>query len=296
MARFSSDEARVYWKDHARIRAPLDLDRDPDALNNVCCTDAPSWLNAHYAISQEKVFRYLLGLVPATAGCRALDIGCGAGRWCRALAARGCCVTGIDLQRDLIKQNQVRLPDMAFHLCPIQEFTTAEPFDLVTAVTVLAHIPSEEQPMVAERIRGLLNESGFCVLLENLRDNGPHVWSNSIEGWRNMFEHAGLSLVATARYDYNPALRMAGVLRRAGSTGVRVGRGATIDVAPDQYMVRAFRRDPVFLAARRFETLVLRAATLIDGPVENCLLRRNAPLPSRHCGFLFRARPKRMHR
>ena len=161
MGRFSSDQAKAYWEHHAALRAPTALERDPDALDNVCCPGAPRWLNTYFARSQEQVFEHLLDLF-SPGGHRALDIGCGAGRWCRRLAARGFSVTGIDLQPELIAENQGRHPDMSFYLCPIQEFTSAERYDLVSCVTVLAHIPAEEQPAVAQRIRSLINPGAIA--------------------------------------------------------------------------------------------------------------------------------------
>src|SRR5580704_9170375 len=97
-ARFDSSQAQEYWRVHYGRRAPVDLEADADGLNNVCHPGRPLWLNRYYARFQEVVFRKLLAAAVAdpppggtTSGGppRALDVGCGAGRWCRLLASEG---------------------------------------------------------------------------------------------------------------------------------------------------------------------------------------------------------------
>ena len=51
----------------------------------------------------------LLGL---KVGERVLDVACGAGRYCRALAARGLKVTGVDLSNDLLEEARARSPNL----------------------------------------------------------------------------------------------------------------------------------------------------------------------------------------
>ena len=51
-------------------------------------------------------------LLRVRAGQRVLDVGCGAGRYCRALAARGVRMTGVDLSRELIEVARERSPSL----------------------------------------------------------------------------------------------------------------------------------------------------------------------------------------
>src|SRR6185295_8147764 len=66
-----------------------------DPLGAVCYPAAPPWFNRFYARFHLRTVERMLGDLPL-AGKRALDVGCGSGRWCRWLATRGARVTGID--------------------------------------------------------------------------------------------------------------------------------------------------------------------------------------------------------
>jgi SAM-dependent methyltransferase len=54
----------------------------------------------------------LVRLLGVRAGQRVLDAGCGAGRYCRALAARGLRMTGVDLSEPLLAEARERSPSL----------------------------------------------------------------------------------------------------------------------------------------------------------------------------------------
>jgi hypothetical protein len=153
----------------------------------------------------------------------------------------------------------------------------------VTSVTVLQHIPHEEQPQVVRKLRTLLRDGGHALLLENVADDAPHVFSRSVDGWRRLFESSRFSIVAERPYDYSPSLRLLGALTR------RL-RGARSEAAtPETYLVPAADGPP----RRRLASAVLRAAqrgaVAVDRVIEPRLVARAAPLPSVHHGYLLRA-------
>jgi SAM-dependent methyltransferase len=317
--RFSWEEMRRYWEAHAD-RAEIDLDHEPDGLDNVCHTGAPPWLNQYKAAIQRIVYERLLDKVPPPPiGACALDIGCGAGRWCRVLDDRGYLVTGIDLQSSLIEEDRVRNPGIEFRRASIQEFTAPEPFDLVSSVTVLQHIPPDEQPRAVGKLAEMLRSGGHAVILENIHDQGVHVFANSIEGWVERFRRAGFELIQLQRYDYSPGLRIDEQRRRRASRR-RSGGLQQAPLTPETYrskdkslkrpkqkrplprpvvavgriapsrqrdLERAYRR-----VAKRgrvmSKTLPRRVAVSVDRAIEPYLVRANLPLPTHHCGLLFR--------
>jgi SAM-dependent methyltransferase len=73
------------------------------------------WLRLHPHRDDAEAARHapgivrLLGLRP---GQRVLDVACGAGRYCRALAARGLSVTGVDLSADLLEEARAKSPNL----------------------------------------------------------------------------------------------------------------------------------------------------------------------------------------
>jgi SAM-dependent methyltransferase len=299
--RFTWEEMRRYWQIHS-ARSHVSLADDPDGLDNVIHTGAPRWLNEYKAATQKRVYDALLAAVPARPGARALDVGCGAGRWLRRLRAAGFAPTGIDLQPDLIAAVRERHPDFEAHVSAIQDFT-AEPFELVSSVTVVQHIPAAEQPRAIAQIAALTQPGGRVLVLENTHDHGIHVWAHDIPGWLRLFEAEGFRLVALRRYDYSPALRAA---RRIGLRRRPAPVTPAKRVTPESYRMKAAkppkqRRPPRGVRARvRWELAragkarnrlrkvgLRRAAVLIDSRLEPVLVKLQPPLPTHHCGFLF---------
>jgi SAM-dependent methyltransferase len=296
-ARFDSTQAQEYWRVHYGRRAPVDLETDADGLNNVCHPGRPMWLNQYYARFQEVVFRKLLaGAAPALpapgAARRALDVGCGAGRWCRLLASEGYEVTGVDLQEGLLAQNRERMPTVRFVSGSMQDFASESGFDLVTTVTVLQHNPPADQDGMIANMRRLLRPGGSALVLENVSDQDVHVFANTIDGWTERFARAGFRRVEIRRYDFSPLLRVdrflaLGARRLARRGGLARGEGARAPMdpgAPVRTAPGGLRM--VFGAAH---DSVLRVCVAADTLVEKALVEANAPLPTVHCGFLFTA-------
>jgi SAM-dependent methyltransferase len=285
LKRYSWSEMIRYWQTHAAVRASVDPQADPDSLGNVCFTGAPLWLNEYYARGQLFVFNKLLGRVPIADGrlFRALDVGCGSGRWSRMLAARGYSTTGIDLQPSLVEANQRRYPWIQFFCLPIQEFDSKERFDVISSVTVLQHIPHDEQSAAITRMARLLKPGGHIIALENVRDQSPHVFSNRPPAWINKFEDAGLQRVLAYRYDYNPLLRLTSILTRV-SPQTRYEADHTNGLEdPELYSAR---RSLVSVKSR-LGVLARLLAIQVDRLVDPVLVRSQLRLPTAHCGFLL---------
>jgi SAM-dependent methyltransferase len=106
-------------------------------------------------------------------GMRALDVGCGVGRWSRILARRGAHVTGIDLSPTMISQARRRTTQAGliercrFITQDLSALEANERFDLILGVTVLQHILDPVALRAAvERMTDHLAEGGRMVLLE----------------------------------------------------------------------------------------------------------------------------------
>lgn len=264
-----------YWNSHNAERGRFDSDRDPDGLNNVCHSGAPTAVNRHYDRGQRRVYLSLLSQVPTPSGARALDVGCGAARWSRLLDASGYQVTGIDLQSDLIDANITRHPNIRFFRCELQDFRASRPFHLVSSVTVLQHMPYAEQIVAAERISSLVEQNGHLIILENIADRAPHVFPNSAPGWIQLFEKEGFSARTVLPYDYSPALRAYGRLRLRN-------RPEPGDLpAPERFGMERTSMPPVVRRAG------LVAASMVDSILDPALERLHAPLSTVHVGILF---------
>ena len=262
-------------------------------MGNVCCASEPLWLNRNHARLQRMAYRKLFSLIPAASpGARALDIGCGAGRWCRFLADHGYRVTRIDLQPELIWTNRLRYPAMEFQCIPIQECAPREPFDLVSSVTVIQHVPFDEQGVVVQKIRALLKKDGRAPILENISDQGPHVFSNTLREWRGKFERHGFCLVAVHRYDYSPLGRLYRLATRRLASMLRGSPLREDRLTPEMLVASSAQNasvKPLQHSLRVIDGVVRGLLASIDTLIELLLSLFSISFPSIHCGFLFRA-------
>jgi 2-polyprenyl-3-methyl-5-hydroxy-6-metoxy-1,4-benzoquinol methylase len=277
---------RRFWESHAEARTTFDPTKDPDGLDNVCQTGAPRLVNRYYDRGQRRAFRDMLrALPPVRAGQTALDVGCGTGRWSRQLDGMGYSVTGIDLQREVIAENARRYPSIRFLVTPVQEFD-AQPFDLITTVTVLQHLPRDEQRRAVETMARLLRPGGHAVILENVSDlHSPTVFANSSAEWIAMFESAGLARQASRGYDFSPGLRSYYALTRSVRLSWLPPSSAGLP-EPEAPRFRPF--SPRNAVMERGDRAAKVLASCVDSLVDPLLYAMHAPIPPAHLAAIFR--------
>ena len=79
------------------------------------------------------LYRHVLERVPAESGTSLLDVGCGAGRFCRMAADRGAQVAGIDATGPLVEIARERVPDGDLRVGDMEDLPWEDDsFDLVT--------------------------------------------------------------------------------------------------------------------------------------------------------------------
>lgn len=289
MKRFSWQDMKKYWEIHSSHWAEINYEQYPEGLTNVCHPGAPFWLNQYYAQLQKKVYQMLFTKVPPpNSSARALDVGCGAGRWCRFLADSGYKTVGIDLQPELIEINRRRYYDINFFCTSIQDYSPEETFDIISSVTVLIHIPFDEQVAVIQKLRKLLKTNGYAIVLENIRDQAPHVFSNTIKEWRAIFEEAGFRCVAIQRYDYNPLTRLYSWMVQSLISIVRLHHLKDSDLTPETFKDSKYSTIGLgFL--RKLNNACKRLTIALDSIIEPIFIKSNFSFSVAHCGFLFRA-------
>lgn len=282
MRKFGWSESRKFWEERSARWAQSAPD-DPEALQNVICAGEPEWLNRSLARYQKATYRALLDFLPRpVSGERALDVGCGAGRWSRFLFDRGYRVVGIDIQPELIEATRRRYPEIEFVCTSVQEYSHEEPFDLVSSVTVIQHNPYEEQCAVIERLRRMLKSGGHFVMLEGIKEtDSPELFPRPVEEWIEIFEERGFRSVAIQRYNYNLFLTS---FLKAGRWLKSLGGARRFDEA----------RKPLGEPLPEEKTdlrrnAVKRLAVWLDAPSEPLLARTNATLCASNCGFLLQA-------
>ncbi len=285
MEQYGWSEMLHYWRSHNQTAARVDWESDPDGLTNVCQSSIGP-VNRYYHRSQLRTLDKLIaGLLPPSPGAQALDVGCGAGRWCRHLAKVGFGVTGIDLQEELIDANHRHDPHIRYVSVAVRDFDPERPFDLITSVTVLQHLPFPEQRAAARRIAGMLAPRGNLAILENISDRSSSVvFPHRVRGWIELFEDEGLSVKSVLGYDYSPSLRSYYWLTRA--LRQRYFRPDEDDrLLPKVSGVPG--RGDIRIYARRADRGIRVGASTLDSVLEPLFISRQPMLSTGHCAILF---------
>jgi SAM-dependent methyltransferase len=115
-------------------------------------------------------------LLPPRRPLRVLDIGCGTGAWSVHWAARGCKVTGVDIDPAFIARAQLRegLADASSFRGIVAEATRLPPdigeFDVVTLNSLLEHVP-DCRAAIGEAVRALA--PGGVLVLQTTNRHHP---------------------------------------------------------------------------------------------------------------------------
>ena len=234
-------QPEIYWDQRARRYAAIG-----DGLAAVCSYGMPAFYNRVIHWCQWLALARWLKVPP---GARVLDIGCGIGRWSRALAARGAEVTGVDLSRTMLLEASRRATaqGVAAH-CRFLEHDLAalelgEQFDVVLGVTVLQHIldPVALQ-VVVERLASHMKPDGTLILLEAAPQRAVTSCDSPV-------------FQARRRYQY---------LALFDACGLEVRAVTGVDPAPFKaWLLPRLPRLP-----RRLRTPALAAATLLSIPID----------------------------
>lgn len=209
MKQLDRKNAEDYWKTHSKVWADLDRKRDPEGLANVCYNGAPLWYNKFFAHFQKVNYRRLLKLVPGK-DLATLDLGCGAGRWCRILKRRGWDVTGIDLQEETIGINKKVMPGISFDVMNIADMKFKDgSFGFISSVAVIQHIPLADQLRVLDEIARVLKRGGYFLLIENTKDKeAVHVFPRKYREWMLLMKDRGFIAVKHHGEQYAPLSRL----------------------------------------------------------------------------------------
>lgn len=159
------------------------------------------------------------------AGARVLDVGCGGGLLCEALARAGAKVTGIDLAPGMIEVARLHAADqgldITYNVVAAEEI--AGGFDVVTCMEMLEHVPDPERmtatlatlvkpggalfvSTINRNLKSFLLAIVAAEYLLNLIPRGTHEYDrlirpSQLERWARA---AGLSMREIAGLEFNP--------------------------------------------------------------------------------------------
>lgn len=102
-----------------------------------------------------------------TRGARALDAGCGSGRYTQILARQYDDVIGVDVSEPLIEIARDRSdPNVRYVVSDLMSFNDANGLDLVFSSTTLHHVADLDGALL--HLRGLIRDGGMAILIDNV--------------------------------------------------------------------------------------------------------------------------------
>ena len=169
-------------------------------------------------------------------GARVLDVGCGGGLLCEALARAGATVTGIDLAPGMIEVARLHATEqnlsIDYRVCDANTLT--ETFDVVTCMEMLEHVPNPEA-MTASLAR--LARPGGAAFISTINRNLKS-FLQAIVGAEYL-----LNLIPRGTHEYERLIRPAELGRWARAAGLQLREVAGLEFDPFTEQCR-LSRDP----------------------------------------------------
>ncbi len=123
-------------------------------------------LFAVFAADTDPIYRpWLTETLPASGG-RAVDLGCGSGRWTGLLTARYGSVLGVDIAEREVEMARTAHPEADFAVRSLLDVTPAADglFDLVFSVNTVHHLRAHD--VVLPHLRSLVAPGGLLVVVD----------------------------------------------------------------------------------------------------------------------------------
>jgi len=205
----------LFWRHHDdRLPASgSDVSMETLDLTHNLYRGMPVPFNRFFAFWQQWAIRSLIRERPPRFGERALDLGCGTGRWSRFLLGFGVRVVGIDIGIHALLWAHRWAPSGSWAAMAIPQLGfRSGSFDWVFSVTVLQHLPYEMQEVALLEIHRVLHPGGCLILLELCRDGKEsfHIFPRPRWEWEAMFARTGFRIIkkeASERLPWIPFMR-----------------------------------------------------------------------------------------
>lgn len=150
---------------------------DDNGINLADPGDARGYKTDYISLVQAKALRAYIG----KGSGRAVDIGCGYGRMCDALAALGYAVTGVEPSERVLRVAAVRRPQYEWRVGRMPDLPFEdERFDLVCLFNVARSLHLMKIAEICQSVTRLVKPGGRLVVIDNLREHDarylPETW------------------------------------------------------------------------------------------------------------------------
>ena len=261
MATESPLSTSQFWEERAQAFAHS----DKEGWAAVCHRGAPLYVNRFIDWSQQRIFPRLLAKATFYQGDSALDIGCGTGRWTRALDEAGLRASGLDVSPSMVSRAREISPHLMFDVASATSLPASPASVQVAAsITVIHHLePHDQEAAVAELARVVRpGGSALIIVLLDTIPSGAWCYNHSRKDWLNLFQRHGFQPRLVLGEEYiSPAI----VFGAAASAVAKLRRGPSV---PDEPSAVA-GSGPAHALLRSAH----RCAVAISYPVEAALQR-----------------------
>lgn len=191
-------DPKKYWDERARSGGD-------NCYQTVCVFRSLDCINA----AADRIQKHFMGRAIAATGLvqgKALEVGCGVGRWADFVTGYGLEYTGADISGEMLAQARTKHPDKTFEL--IEETAIPFPdasFDLVFSVTVVQHNPYDIQERILAEMGRVLRPGGYLLILEAISHGGNkpmgfNMFQRTSEDWIQVTSRQTGASVARTEY------------------------------------------------------------------------------------------------
>lgn len=217
-----------FWEERAQAFAHT----DEEGWAAVCHRGAPLYVNRFIDWSQKRIFPRLLAKATFSQGDSALDIGCGTGRWTRALAEAGLRVSGFDVSPSMVERAREISPHLMFDVASATSLpVAAASVQVAASITVIHHLEPHDQDAAAAELARVVKPGGSALVIALLDTipSGAWCYNHSQKDWLHLFQKHGFQPRLILGEEYiSPAI----LFGAATSAVVKLRRGASVPNAP----------------------------------------------------------------
>jgi SAM-dependent methyltransferase len=191
--------AKEYWKNLADKYGSSDA----RGFSPVLHPGTPVWFNEIIDRLQNQAWNNSLTRCGLASNSLVLDVGCGTGRWLARYEKRQFRPVGLDATSSMLKRAATRNLSGPLVAADAQHIPFRdETFSLVSALTVIQHLPWDGQRESLQEMARVLKPGGHLLLLDLIRGQGPHIFPRRPSSWIAEASSAGLSLVEWHGQEY----------------------------------------------------------------------------------------------
>ncbi len=188
MAYQSPRSTSQFWEERAQAFAHT----DKEGWAAVCSSAAHLCTSiASYAGARKRAFSRLLAKAAFRQGDPALDIGCGTGRWTRALADAGLQVSGYDVSTSMVARAREISPHLKFDVAsatsPLLDAASVQV--AASVYPVIHHLEPHDQDAAVAELARVVRPGGspLVIALLDTIPSGAWCYNRSRKDWLRLF-------------------------------------------------------------------------------------------------------------